>query len=168
MATVVLPPYPRLVTELPVIKVNHPDHRSAEAYVKALLQLPLSDPRYAKDEWGTKCNYYGHDCLHVMGYAVPFMRAHEYIKWLRAGPKPFQRMVLHDIVENANMGCPSLAMYPTPTPPAHMMVVLPQEMPTDAGELLIAQAGKVNFYGRQMKYAVGSASVGKVEYYGAP
>lgn len=162
-----LPPYPRLVTELTTVKVNHPDNRSKEAYVRALLQLPVVDPRYAKDKYGTKCNFLGHDVMHVMGYPVDWMVANQYLKWMRLGGSPFSRMVIQDAIHNANLGCPTFGML-YEEPHGHMTVVLPQSETTDPAEVLIAQAGAVNFYGRQMRYGVPRAQCAAVEWYGAP
>lgn len=165
-----LPPYPRLVTELTTIKTNQPDNRSASAYVKAVLQLPVSDARYARDEYGTKCNFYVHDVLHVMGYPVPFMRAREYIDNWRSASKYMQRMVIQDAILNAACGCPTIAaLRVTPDDKSsHVMVVLPQPATTSPGDLLIANVGASNFYGRTMRWAIAAKDLAQVEFYGAP
>lgn len=136
--------------------------------VACLLQLKVAtDPRYAKDGYGTKCNFYVMDFMHVMGYPIRSMRAHEYIDSWRKGEQPMiAQLTLKNAVEWANAGHPTIACLQS-TPPAHVMVVLPQDAILDPAELLISQAGVVNFYGRQMKYGVGSKRAPDVEYYGA-
>ena len=166
-----LPPYPRRVTELPSIKVNRADQRSASAYVQAVLQLPISDRRYLRDQYGTKCNFFTIDVTHVMGYDEKFRRAKDIIKEWRAnfGPTSIIKMVLQDAITNANMGCPTFAGVDVPgSDTDHVMVVLPQPPTTRAGEVVIANVGATNFYGRQLKYAVPKALLAQVEFFGGP
>lgn len=164
-----LPPYPQLVTSIPTIKTNHPDNRSASAYIQAVLQLPVKDPRYARDQWGTKCNYFVHDFLHVMGYPVTFMLAKEYIDRWRVGEMSMVRMVLEDVITNANLGCPTVGGLREPDGQhSHVFVVLPQPATVKLHDLLIANVGVTNFYGRSLAWAIQGKDLDRVELFGAP
>lgn len=163
-----LPPYPELVTKLTTVKVNHPDNRSASAYVAAVLQLPVSDNRYQRDEFGTKCNFFGVDVLHVMGYPVAHMRAKGLIRLWRLAGGPIIRMVIQDALSNANLGCPTLFGLEEPGETWHVGVVLPQPPTLKVEDLMVANVGARNFYGRQLKYAVQADDLKRVEFFGAP
>lgn len=167
--THVLPPYPELVTKLTTIKVNQPKQRSASKYVQSLLQLPVSDARYARDDNGTKCNYYVHDVLHVMGYPVLFQLARDYIKAWRKGEMAMQQMVIQDAVMSANMGCPTVFGLLEPDHKhSHVGVVLPQAPTVIPADLLVSNVGVSIFYGRSMRWAIPSQSLSLVEFFGAP
>lgn len=166
-----LPPYPKLVTTLQSIKTNHPDNRSASSYVAAILQLPVSDPRYQRDPeppHATKCNFFTVDVLHVMGYPVGWMRAKGLIKLWRLNGGPLQKMVIQDAVSNANLGCPTVFGLEEPGETWHVGVVLPQVATVNPADLLVANVGATNFYGRQLKYAVRKEDLSRVEFFGAP
>lgn len=167
--TTVLPPYPELVTKMTNIKVNHQTNRSASAYIQAVLQLPVRDPRYAKDQWGTKCNYFVHDFMHVMDYPVTFMLAKEYIDRWRLGEMSMLRMVLEDAITNANMGCPTVGGLREPDGHhSHVFVVLPQPATIKIHDLIIANVGVSNFYGRTLAWAIRKEDLDRVELFGAP
>lgn len=165
-----LPPYPKLVTTNTNVKVNQPQERSPEAYVSHILQLDVRDRRYARDEYGTKCNFYTMDVLHVMGYPVPLnQRAKALIMSWRAGQGPVMPMVIQDAVKNAQLGCPTVFGLEDPDSETwHVGVILPQGMPVTIGDLLVSNVGAINFYGRQLRYAVPRNRLGQVECFGAP
>lgn len=164
-----LPPYPELVTKLSSVVVNHPDKRSASAYVQALLQLNVKERRYATDEYGTKCNFYVHDVLHVMGYPVPFMLARDYIKFWRKAEGPVKPMVFQDALINASCGCPTVfGLLEPDNQHSHVGVVLPQRTAVKLGDLIVANVGASNFYGRSLRWAVALKDLPRVEFFGAP
>ena len=169
-----LPVYPDRVTKNKNILVNHPDNRSPENYVKHLLQLPVTDPRYAKrDVTGdgvdeTFCNQYVIDALDVMGYSYPWMRAKQLITLWREGQGPMVKMVIQDAVTNANMGCPTIFALDNSGPTWHVGIVLPQPPVVKLQDLIVANVGASNFYGRQLVYGVKRTDVPRVELYGAP
>lgn len=157
-----------MVTKLTTIQVNHPDHRSVSSYVRTLLQLPVSDPRYAVDVHGTKCNFYVHDVLHVMGYPVAFMLAHDYIKLWRLAGGPLQPMGHHDAIANANLGCPTVfALLEPDDKHSHVGIVLPQTPPAVLADTLVSNVGSSVFYGRSMRWAIGAKDLARVEFFGA-
>lgn len=164
-----LRPYPELVTREPRIKVYGPDARSPSNYVKALHQLPVTDMRYLPDQYGTKCNFLVHDVQHVMGYPVQYRLARQYIDDWNMSGSPIIKMVIQDAITNANLGCPTFFGLREPDDKhSHVGVVLPQNPTIDAAEVLVMQAGRVNFYGRQLKYAVSSARCADVQWFGGP
>lgn len=164
-----LPPYPEAVTKLTTIKVNNPKERSKEKYVQTLLQLPVSDRRYARDGYGTKCNYYVHDVLHVMGYPVAFMLARDYIRMWRLTGSFLQPMVLQDAIMNANLGCPTIFTLLEPEHEhSHVGIVLPQPSTGDIAQLQVTNVGVSNFYGRSLVWAVSRTDLPRVEFFGAP
>lgn len=166
--TTVLPPYPRLVTELTTIKVNQQTKRSKGAYVTHVLQLDVHDGRYAKDEYGTKCNFYVHDVLHVMGYPVEYRLARQYLDDWRASSY-MQPMVIEDAIHNANIGCPTVFGIREPDGlHSHVGVVLPQDPYSTLADLLVANVGASNFYGRPLRWAVAKARLLDVQLWGAP
>lgn len=170
-----LPPFPQPVRTMSnKLLVNHPANRSAENYVKHVLQLPVTDPRYTprdvtgdgKDE--TFCNVYVLDMLAVMGYSYPLMKAKSLITLWRDSKGPMQAMVIQDAITNANMGCPTVFGLDSDSPTWHVGVVLPQPPTINVGDVVVANVGRTNFYGRQLRYAVKKEDLIRVEFFGAP
>lgn len=165
-----LPPRTLEVTTNPLV-VNLATKRSAEAYVKTLLQLPLRDPRYRKDQYGTWCNLYVHDGLRLLDILSERALAYDLIeRWRRPhNQDSMVKMVLQDAIKNASLGCPTVGALQEPKDEhSHVFFVLPQPATTRPWEVLIAQAGLTNFWGRQLVYAVPTNKVARVEWFGAP
>lgn len=159
-----------ILAALPPLKTNTPVSRAASEYVRMVLQLPLVDPRYARDAEGvkgTRCNILAEDVLELMGVNAPRKLANDHIMDWRKGVSGAQKMGIIDAVSNANQGCPTIAGL-VEQGHGHLMVVLPQPETTDMASLIIAQAGAVNFYGRQMAYGVKRADCPQVELFGWP
>lgn len=170
-----LPKYPAEVIQNTDIQTSPPLERSPENLVKLILQLVLTDPRYQIDRFGTKCNFFVHDFVWVMGYKWPHLVANSIAANLDKLPVvhhpefgAWQRMVWQDAVKNANLGCPTIGYLESPQGHGHVVVVLPQVPPTNAGDVLIAQAGKSNFYGRQLRWAWKELDIPRVKFAGAP
>lgn len=162
-----LPPLNQSILSHPGILTNTAVNRAASEYVRMILQLVLTDPRYQKDKNGTKCNILGEDLLNVMGVETERRVANDHVMLWRKGIMNATKMVIQDAVNNANLGCPTLAAL-VEQPHGHLMIVLPQVPTTAPQDLLIAQAGTANFYGRQMAYGVQRKDCPQVEYFGWP
>jgi hypothetical protein len=162
-----LPPLNQSILSHPGILTNTAVNRAASEYVKMILQLVLTDPRYQKDKNGTKCNILAEDLLNVMGVETERRLANDHVMLWRKGMLGAQKMVIEDAVNNANLGCPTIAAL-VEQPHGHLMVVLPQPAVGATADLLIAQAGASNFYGRQMAYGVQRKDCPQVELFGWP
>lgn len=176
----ILPKYPVEVIRNTSLKRNLPtEPRSPETYRQILAQLPLTDPRYAIDKYGTKCNFYLRDCILLMGYILPHEVANRLVALADAGDlAPFQPMVFQDAVQNAHLGCPTWAGLEAPGH-GHVAMVLPQpqghqlyttgpERSPLPGNLLIAQAGRRNLWAARMALAWSTTDLSRVKFYGAP
>lgn len=163
-----LPEWPKEVTTLTNIKVNKLSERSQESYVKHLLQLPVVDPRYQRDQYGTKCNFYVRDCLRVLGYELPPMLANDMVKEFSQSRHGFQPSSLLEAINNANQGRPTVAGR-RDMPHGHVVMVLPHpEFNGHREDVLVAQAGAINFYGRQLTYSWPRHMLKYVEFFTAP
>lgn len=162
-----LPVYPNEVTSNLSLKRNSLGNRSPEQYVKVLLQLPVVDPRYQRDKFGTKCNFFVRDFLLLMGIELPHALATQHIKSWSLPGSPLQPMVIQDAVSNANWGSPTVFGLLEETGHSHVGVVLPQTPVNSPSELLIANVGASNFYGKTLPYAVPKAKLSLVRYFGA-
>lgn len=164
-----LPEYPVEVTRNSSLKVNTSLTRSPEAYVKTLLQLPLTDQRYQIDQYGTKCNFYVRDCLVLMGYQLlPHELANDMVRLATAGEySVFVPMSLEVAVNHANQGCPTWAGLEAKGH-GHVVMVLPQPATTNPADVAIAQAGRKNFWGWKMKHAWTQGDLLRVKFFGAP
>jgi hypothetical protein len=159
--------YPREVTEQTELAINDKLRRSTDAYVKTILQLPIDDPRYIRDQYGTKCNFFVRDVLRLMGVILPPLTADSMIRDFQAGKYGFQKMLIQDALTNAWLGSPTVAGLPE-LPHGHVVMVLPTPATIDRKQVMVAQAGATNFFGKPMTYSWPVHQLQFVEFFGAP
>lgn len=145
--------------------------RSPERYVKSVLQLPIHDVRYVKNHLGTFCNRYVHDCCLVLGVPLPrengwAMLANVMIDYMAQSNQGWQKMVWQDAVSNALYGRPTVVGLSVPFGHGHVAIVLPAQAYNEK-DILVAQAGATNFYGRSIGRGFGSR-LENVVYFGRP
>ncbi len=144
--------------------------RTPERYVKGLLQLDVHDPRYVKSKLGTRCNWYVHDALTVLGVPLPRvdgwpMLANKMVDYWRKEQDGWQRMCWQDAVSSALLGYPTVACMQEEKH-GHVAMVLPANAEKQK-DIFTSQAGGDNFYGKAIVYGFGM-ELKWVEYFGCP
>jgi hypothetical protein len=160
-----LPPYPQSILAGTGLTISR--ERSPEAYVKAILSLPVDDPRYIRDIHGTKCNFFVRDVLELLGIHTPPLLANDLLADMREGKYGFQKMLIQDALINAAAGCPTVAGLED-HPHGHVVMVLPTATTILRHDVMVAQAGAVNFYGKPMAYSWARPQLAEVAFFGAP
>ncbi len=144
--------------------------RTPEQYIRTLLQLDVLDHRYLKGPLGTRCNWYVHDGLLLMGRGIERkdgwpLKANDMQQYFIENSATWQRMQWQDAVMSAGLGYPTVATLKEPGH-GHVAFVLPSS-PTNEMNIMTAQAGADNFYGREIIHGFGS-KLAQVIYFGCP
>jgi hypothetical protein len=134
---------------------NDRDHRSADAYLKAIEQFAVEESRRYKAGSGkTYCNVFARDVVHAMGAELPpETLVNELVDWLKADGRDagWQRIDIRMAEEMANQGRPTIVIWKNPEGPhGHVAIVRPDSKydightARPPGGVEVAQAGVNN------------------------